>query len=66
MERITDAQLEQLLAEVREAVADIELARAGGDRLTSMDDDQRAAIERVRDRLQRVEESLSSLRPLPG
>jgi hypothetical protein len=57
LEPISDAQVEQLLAEVQGAMADI--AEAWRDQ-EPIDDEREAAIDRAMARLRRVEEQLSA------
>jgi F0F1-type ATP synthase membrane subunit b/b' len=66
LEPISDAQVEQLLAEVQGAMADIAEAWREKDWDDSLDDERDAAIDRAMARLRRVEEQLSGLRPAPG
>jgi hypothetical protein len=66
LEPISDAQVEQLLAEVQGAMADIAEAWREKDRDDPIDDQRDAAIDRAMARLRRVEEQLSGLRPAPG
>jgi hypothetical protein len=66
LEPISDAQVEQLVAEVQGAMADIAEAWREKDSDGPIDDEREAAIDRAMARLRRVEEQLSGLRPAPG
>ena len=63
MKRITEEQVDELIAEVGNAIADLQEAVREKDRHGSMDDIRWAAFESAEERLRRVEAKLAALQP---